>query len=939
MRAPASLVLLALLGACAPAAVQPPKPNVDPGRIAPPPSIPAPTPPEQPVPIAPADAAWAQGWMPLDATGVPAFLRAHPEWDGRGVLIGVLDSGIDAGVPGLQRTPTGSPKLLDLRDFSGEGAVSLRPLSPVGDTVCIVRACLGGMSRVRAINATGPWYGGVVAERPLGAMPASDLNGDGDEIDSLPVLVTQATDGWVVLVDANGDGSFGGERQVRDYLSGRETFGWAQPGRPSPMTVAANLATENGAPLLDFFFDNSGHGTHVAGIAAGNDLYGVGGFDGVAPGAQLLGLKIANNAHDGVTVNGSMARALDYAVRFARARRMPLILNMSFGVGNEVEGTARIDAIVDSLLAANPDVMIAISAGNDGPGLSTVGFPGSADRALTVGATLPYAFLDGAPTDGRPDPVAYFSSRGGELSKPDVITPGVAYSTVPRWDTGEERKGGTSMASPYAAGLLALLRSASIASGIAPTGLQLKQALMVTARPLPGATYLDQGTGTPEVSAAWTWLRDLRPIPDVRVRVAGGSGVTAAWRRLDAARDASQSFRVELAAGAAPVQVALRSDSPWLEAPASHQLAATASTIEVHYRGGSLRQPGVYVGVVSGWGPDTLAGPLFRLVNTVIVPAPADTAIGPTRLAAGSSERFFFPVDSGRPFKVRVTTGTGPTVLGALHAPSGLPGAEENVLPASPAEPAEFLVDASEARAGLWEADALGSPVAPGSATLSLEAAPVRLALARDRQGVEFALTNVTTATADLQVGVALIGGQRGAHIPGVGGRPESLAFTVPTWAREVVVDGALPREAWSRFTDFAFSLYDDAGRIVAQQPLNYATGRLRAELPESLAGRQLTLRMVPALADTLDTRPWAIDLRVRLYAAEPEALDASVGDAAREAQLAPGERAAVRFTLPTSPWPLPDGFFPLGQGVVLSAGSRWTIEAGLPAPLPPVMR
>ena len=60
--------------------------------------------------------------MPLAATGVTDFLALHPEWDGRGVLIGILDSGIDAGVPGLQRTPNGSPKLLDLRDFSDEGA-------------------------------------------------------------------------------------------------------------------------------------------------------------------------------------------------------------------------------------------------------------------------------------------------------------------------------------------------------------------------------------------------------------------------------------------------------------------------------------------------------------------------------------------------------------------------------------------------------------------------------------------------------------------------------------------------------------------------------------------------------------------------------------------------------------------------------------------------
>src|SRR5256885_15177922 len=130
-------------------------------------------------------------------------------------------------------------------------------------------------------------------------------------------------------------------------------------------------------------------GTHVAGIAAGHNLYNVQGFDGVAPGAQLIALKIANNARGGISVNGSMVRAMEYAARFAAQRNLPLVLNMSFGVGNEQEGRAVIDSLVNVFLTAHPDVVFAISAGNDGPGLSTMGFPGSADLALSVGALYP----------------------------------------------------------------------------------------------------------------------------------------------------------------------------------------------------------------------------------------------------------------------------------------------------------------------------------------------------------------------------------------------------------------------------------------------------------------------------------------------------------------------------------------------------------------------
>lgn len=57
--------------------------------------------------------------MALGATGVRAFRTANPGWDGRGVLIAILDSGIDPTVPGLSVTSTGERKVLDLRDFSG----------------------------------------------------------------------------------------------------------------------------------------------------------------------------------------------------------------------------------------------------------------------------------------------------------------------------------------------------------------------------------------------------------------------------------------------------------------------------------------------------------------------------------------------------------------------------------------------------------------------------------------------------------------------------------------------------------------------------------------------------------------------------------------------------------------------------------------------------
>src|SRR3989449_3458542 len=193
---------------------------------------------------------------------------------------------------------------------SGEGRVALAPVTPLNDgTVSVGGHALGGAGRIGRLTSAVTWYAGVLPDLPLGKPPAADLNGNGTNTDVFPVIVVKATDGWVAFLDTNLNGSFEDEMPLHDYRQGRETISLGT----KPITLAANFDEVNGAPVLDFFFDTGGHGTHVAGIAAGYNLFNVTGFDGVAPGAQLLGLKIANADRKSTRLNSSHGY-ISYAV-------------------------------------------------------------------------------------------------------------------------------------------------------------------------------------------------------------------------------------------------------------------------------------------------------------------------------------------------------------------------------------------------------------------------------------------------------------------------------------------------------------------------------------------------------------------------------------------------------------------------------------------------
>ncbi len=470
-----------------------------------------------------------KGWEFLSRTdiGAQAFTDAHPQWDGRGVLIAVCDSGVELGTPGLLTTSEGKPKILDARVFCNEGKIDLekaeRGKDEHGEAVHGPTKdgepgkWLYGLDKAPSKPDSGQdIYVGYFKESDFKNSDAKegDLNNNGRTDDVYGLVVFKSGDKWVALLDTNGDGSLADEQALSDFSQSRQSFhlrGRDLHEQANLMTFALNLWMDKDDKEAALYMADGSHGTHVSGICAGYDIDGQKGFDGIAPGAQILALKIGSNIlSGGATTPGSMVSAWRYAVKRAKELNMPLVIQMSYGVGSEQEGKAVAEKLLDEVLDENPGAVAAVSAGNEGPGFSTVGLPACGKNILAVGAVLnKTSAKDLYGANLTQDELFAFSDRGGEMAKPEVVAPGFAASTVPVYSEGRNVMRGTSMASPQVSGALALVYSAALANQIPIRGDVARGAIMRGAVPLPGYGPADQGYGLANVSRAWAAYQAL----------------------------------------------------------------------------------------------------------------------------------------------------------------------------------------------------------------------------------------------------------------------------------------------------------------------------------------------------------------------------------------------------------------------------------------------
>jgi hypothetical protein len=457
---------------------------------------------------------------------------------------------------------------------------------------------------------------------------------------------------------------------------------------------------------------------------------------------------------------------------------------------------------------------------------------------------------------------------------------------------------------------------------------------MVTARPARWSGYLDEGRGLPDVEAAYRWLAAGGQAPEIEARAGvgrtGGAWIVTGPRDR---RSGTVAFELLRPRGSPAATYSLRADVPWLAAPPSVTLSGERTRLELRYTADSLLAPGAYTGVVAGWPGDTSAGAAFRLVTTIVRPAEvADTAVALRRdapVGPGEVVRSFFRADSARPFHLLVAGGSGQQGLAHLHEPGGAPFREASARPVGSGEQAAlFRVDARDVAAGVYEAAAVAPPGGRLTVGVTVRHAPVTLTSRAERDAAVAELVNVSGREAALAVELRLRGGQRDDTVRARGSAIRDLPFDIPAWAVGLEVDIAMSRDQWGRFTDFGVTVLDSAGAQLAQDPLEYAFGRLSTLLPEGHGGTRARLSLYPGFADAGDDREWSVTATIRLYADSAVAVAAETGG---EVRLGPEARAAARFRLPPSPWPLPDGFSRLGVILVREADEVWTRESGFP--------
>ncbi|MBN2089466.1 S8 family serine peptidase [candidate division KSB1 bacterium] len=932
-------------------------------------------------------------FLSTEVIGARQFIQQHPAWDGSGTIIFILDSGVDMGVSGLQKTSNGEVKIIDVVDFSGQGDVTLEVgTAKNNDLENFIEHPEGfrlyDYHKLKYKPANNEYLIGFLEESRFKNSKVDDINNNFIVDEEFGILVFEIENAgdyeYIAYIDTDADGHVDDENPIYDYGEKQEYFqfrGRDPLKQKNLLNFALKMDVDN--MRVSFHFDDGGHGTHVAGISAGYQLFDQPGYNGIAPGAQIISLKIGNNTLAGnATVTGSIREAFMYGARWSQQHPgIPVIFNLSYGMGVEVSGESQIERFIQALATEYDHLMIFLSGGNIGPGISSIGKPAGSNRTFSTGAMLDRkSARDLYGLNLSSDRIFYFSSRGGEVPKPDAIAPGVAASTVPPFEN-DEKKFGTSMASPQAAGAAAILLSGIKQQHpeMVVKNSWIYRALKFGAIPLKEYSFLDQGNGIINIHNSFQILKSHLDknrkvsVLDYEIQTESpvfsrNAGVTAYWRSggYFPNIDEPQTFLIKpiFAKGTTADQINrffagfdLEMTAPWLKInqKSIYIKGDEGTTLKVFYQPAYLQEPGLYTGKIIGYQKNKPRRPEhieFELLNTVIIPYQFHTLnnyqnnFRDQQVEPGNYIRYFLqipPEATAMELEFLPHQSQYCSVYPIIFDPAGRRFALLEKCSSCEKNSVSKLITDDDLLPGIWEIIVYSPFIEQKVSKFSfnvqfrgLKFTPSHLStftysIGQNPTGIFNVINNFNQPVDCFAEGI--IAGYSRVFKKTLFDDVDnySYKFRINNKLEKIVFKFELPTESFQKFTNIAINIKDQEGNYLVQDGMTYSNRTISFENPST---GLYTLEILGARTYRHDDESWSILLTEYYYQPPSERIRLEFKQNSKSNfVLYPQIKTILNYTLNEAPKITPEGFHAFGLVMFKDKESK-QIVATLPIKL-----